>query len=592
MFSTIQKRWKKRVLYAAGAALFVSMLCGVPAGSRALASQMPGGPKNSGGKVTWDCVYFGRYPQSDAGGGSKEAIKWRVLSVDNGEALLQADSNLDVYHYYDALKNITWEDSLIRCWLNAGWISNSDRYEDFRKTGFAAVAFTEEERNAIADTVVDNSNNPHQPQVNGGNATTDKIFLLSYAEATNSAYGFSSSAARIRKNTAYAAAGGQMGSSYMASAGEPDNWWLRSPGVTASNAAIVLEDGQINADGSLIYSDMVAVCPALRLKLSSAGVWSYAGTVGSDGSTTSGENPPAEGGGQANTQQPTTEQPKTERPTTEQPKTERPTTEQPKTERPTTEQPKTEQPKTEQPETERPTTEQPKTESTEQETGYSGQPETEQQPGGQDTPAGGTESGTADAASTEGWPDSGQNGSTEAFADPGSGMPAESQPGQDGNTEGGTEQPAGSSLPAVGSSKTISGCVYKVTASSAAGKTVTLVKSQKTGRKKVKVPAAVRIAGQSYKVTKIGAKAFGKHKNLKSVTLGKNVTSVGKQAFSGCRKLKRITVKGTALKSVGQGALKGIQKKAVIKVPRKKLARYKKLFGKKAGFKKGMKVKA
>ena len=42
--------------------------------------------KGSNGVVTWDLVYFGRYPQSDASGKKSDPIKWRVLSVNGNDA--------------------------------------------------------------------------------------------------------------------------------------------------------------------------------------------------------------------------------------------------------------------------------------------------------------------------------------------------------------------------------------------------------------------------------------------------------------------------------------------------------------------------
>ena len=50
-------------------------------------------------------------------------------------------------------------------------------------------------------------------------------------------------------------------------------------------------------------------------------------------------------------------------------------------------------------------------------------------------------------------------------------------------------------------------------------------------------------------------------------------------------------MKSTTLKSVGKNAIKGINKKATIKVPKKQLKAYKKLFTKKTGYKKTMKIK-
>lgn len=96
--------------------------------------------------------------------------------------------------------------------------------------------------------------------------------------------------------------------------------------------------------------------------------------------------------------------------------------------------------------------------------------------------------------------------------------------------------------------------------------------------KSVVIPATVDVAGKQYAVTEIPAKAFANSKNLKSVTIGKNVKSIGAKAFYKCPALKKITVKSTVLKKVGKAALKGINAKAKIKVPKKKLKAYKKLF--------------
>ena len=91
-------------------------------------------------------------------------------------------------------------------------------------------------------------------------------------------------------------------------------------------------------------------------------------------------------------------------------------------------------------------------------------------------------------------------------------------------------------------------------------------------------------------ITEIGASSFEGCKNLKSVTIGKNVTSIGKNAFKNCKNLKKITVKSIKLKKVGKGALTGINRKCVIKVPKKKLKSYKSLF-KGKGQKKSVKIK-
>lgn len=91
-------------------------------------------------------------------------------------------------------------------------------------------------------------------------------------------------------------------------------------------------------------------------------------------------------------------------------------------------------------------------------------------------------------------------------------------------------------------------------------------------------------------VTEIGTGAFLKCTKLQSIIIPSKVTKIGAKAFYGCKNLKKITVKTARLKSVGANALKGIHKKAVIKVPKKQYKKYTKLF-KNKGQKKTVKIK-
>lgn len=75
-------------------------------------------------------------------------------------------------------------------------------------------------------------------------------------------------------------------------------------------------------------------------------------------------------------------------------------------------------------------------------------------------------------------------------------------------------------------------------------KTVAVVKgtNRKPGKvTKVTIPNTVKDAAgkTTFTVTQIQANAFKNYKNLKSVIIGKNVTSIGKNSFYGCQKLKK-----------------------------------------------------
>ena len=206
----------KRVLTGMLAGIMaVILLAGMPMGKDGVVNAARRTLKNPStdkdGVVTWDCVYFGSYPQSDATGKTKEPIKWRVLSVNGNDAFLVADRNLDVRWYNDDARHVTWENCTMRSWLN-GYGSDSNKSKiDYSDNNFISRAFTSSEQEAILSTTVQTADNSTEGTV-GGNDTTDKIFLLSYDEVVNPEYGFSSSdwpdEARQRRETAYVAEGG------------------------------------------------------------------------------------------------------------------------------------------------------------------------------------------------------------------------------------------------------------------------------------------------------------------------------------------------------------------------------------------------
>ena len=207
---------------------------------------------DAGQKVTWDCVYFGSYPQSEVTskdgsiynalknatdwdennditiGGTKyrrlkgedathyatsdsssyynwndsyktyhyfkyQPIKWRVLNRNGNDALLLADVALDDQRYNTKGEDVTWESSSIRSWLNGYGASANQPKTDYSRKNFINSAFTSTQRNAIKTTNVVNNNNINYGTA-GGNNTSDKVFLLSESEVYNTdtaaSYGF------------------------------------------------------------------------------------------------------------------------------------------------------------------------------------------------------------------------------------------------------------------------------------------------------------------------------------------------------------------------------------------------------------------
>ena len=140
----------------------------------------------------------------------------------------------------------------MRSWLNGYGASENaggDSGTDYTSDNFIGAAFSEKEQAAIADTEVVNDDNPDYG-TEGGNGTTDKIFLLSIAEALSNSY-FADNSSRISTNTAYVAGGGKIGGDVYG-VGAAYYWWLRSPGDDAYSAAGVNDHGGVFSIGDSV----------------------------------------------------------------------------------------------------------------------------------------------------------------------------------------------------------------------------------------------------------------------------------------------------------------------------------------------------
>ena len=199
-----------------------------------------------------DTYTFGAYEQDNSTSNGKEAIEWTVLDKDGMSLLLISKQALDCQQYNTSYTDVTWESCSLRKWMNGTFLNK---------------AFNAEEQAQIQNTTVSADKNPEY-NTNPGNATTDKVFLLSINEVEKY---FNSDEARKCAPTAYAKAQGAYTSdSYKTASGAATCWWwLRSPGDTQLSAAIVCSDGSVNYYGSIVYIDNVAVRPALWINLDS-----------------------------------------------------------------------------------------------------------------------------------------------------------------------------------------------------------------------------------------------------------------------------------------------------------------------------------
>lgn len=189
-----------------------------------------------------DNIFFGAYPYDEDG--TARPIKWRVLDVRDGKALLFSEYGLDTQPYHNVYENITWENCSLRAWLNQA---------------FLCTAFTKEEEAAIQLTHIDNGKSQGNPDwsTDGGSDTQDKAFLLSYKEAGDY---FSNANSRACRATPYAkdkrARVEKRGFCYFG---------LRSPGIFQISAAVVV--GSSSRDCSDVRYVNNCVRPALWVNL-------------------------------------------------------------------------------------------------------------------------------------------------------------------------------------------------------------------------------------------------------------------------------------------------------------------------------------
>lgn len=228
-----------------------------------------------------------------------EPIKWRILNISENKALLLADKGVDNQKYNMSCEDVTWDNGTIRSWLNGyGAISNACGI-NYEYINFINSAFDYSEQNAIKTTSVENKDNLKYPVAVGCDNTSDKIFLLSESDLyTNNAekYGFGFLAidpecdeSRYSKSTTFAKAMGACAShdgEWSFEFRENCVWWLRTHSYhyvrgNCTSAVAVSSYGGV-VDGWDI-EDGMAIRPALYLDISFTNLYSYAGSVCSDG---------------------------------------------------------------------------------------------------------------------------------------------------------------------------------------------------------------------------------------------------------------------------------------------------------------------
>lgn len=221
------------------------------------------GPDADAFRTVGNLVEFGRFEQDDDLNNGDEPLGWLVLDYDaeNDRALLISRYGLKCIQYnYLLYSTDTWDTCSIRGWLNG----------EFFDTAFDAA-----EQGAVLLTDVDNSRSQGLSgwDTDGGSDTQDRVFLLSYAEANRylgvEHYMVSGSIHNVKARLAPTPSciySGLVVDKYKTEEGRSSGWWwLRSPGRSQGDTAVVSYHGALISHES--YRGMGMIRPAVWVDL-------------------------------------------------------------------------------------------------------------------------------------------------------------------------------------------------------------------------------------------------------------------------------------------------------------------------------------
>lgn len=199
---------------------------------------------------------------------------WRVLDTEDDHALLITEYVIeDRRQYNKEFVNTTWETSYLRTYLNGKFLQT----------------FSKEEQEDILETQISTLGNVWY-DIDGGNDTQDKIFVLSLEEADRyfgDSGDYLNSRIKVRvengeyidlteknKDTYYsytdffsnAYDSERVAADPRDPIGWARGWWLRSPGNSDDSATFITSDGSAIVSGCAVYN-YCGVRPAIWLKL-------------------------------------------------------------------------------------------------------------------------------------------------------------------------------------------------------------------------------------------------------------------------------------------------------------------------------------
>ena len=157
-----------------------------------------------------------------------KAIEWQVLDKQGSKRLLFVTDEIARKPYNDVFDISYWQTCTLRAWLNGEFLQE---------------AFSDSERALIVETEVVNKDSELY-RTDAGNDTVDRVFLLSLDEAEEY----------------------RQGRKQLFSDNEVTSW-LRSPGCSRIDAAMITMGGGVDAIGNNVDNTRMGVRPAMWIDL-------------------------------------------------------------------------------------------------------------------------------------------------------------------------------------------------------------------------------------------------------------------------------------------------------------------------------------
>ena len=201
-----------------------------------------------------------------------EPLKWRILDAVTGLVVCESIIDSQAYNNY-ILRGVD------ACWGDSDKTHYANNWEycslrEWLNNEFYNTAFSKTQQDRIKELTRENKSR-HSSKYDS-NSTSDKITLLSFWDALNTSYGFSSSystydTARNHKGTDYAKCQGlDLRSDFDDKYNGFSDWWLRTPGFYTNSPCFII-NGRVSDYGCDVNYTSKGVVPALNLIQSKIG---------------------------------------------------------------------------------------------------------------------------------------------------------------------------------------------------------------------------------------------------------------------------------------------------------------------------------